>query len=253
MTDGMTEITEADLIAYAEGKIAANRRALVADHIARNPEAAETVAAFREQTRTLKSALDPVLDEPVPLRLLAVARRGRGPSWPSLAVAASLLFAIGLGAGWTGRAALDGSALESGLGQRAVLAHTVFASSLAPILDQTADAIEENGWLSATLGRPTPTPMLDEAGFALIGGRLMMGETHPAALLIFRDQEDRRVSLYLRSDVDNAGQTPMRHISGEKSNSVAWSDGPNGAAVTGDLPLAELEAVARTIRQQLLA
>ena len=59
-------ITEADLHAYADGRLAKGRRAQVDAWLATRPEEAERVAQYRNQRELLHALYDPVLDEPVP-------------------------------------------------------------------------------------------------------------------------------------------------------------------------------------------
>src|ERR1035437_1712369 len=92
----MSNLTETDLHAYAEGQLNDSRRVQVEAHLAHDPAATESVRVWREQNEALRALYNPVLNEPVPQRLLAarVPRR----RWPSFALAAGaigLSFALG--------------------------------------------------------------------------------------------------------------------------------------------------------------
>jgi anti-sigma factor RsiW len=100
----MTErlpISEADVQAYADGRLAEGRRAELDAWLATRPADAERVAAYRRLNEELRALYDPVLVEPVPERLrTATAWRSR-----LRGVAAALAWlAIGAGigavAGW---------------------------------------------------------------------------------------------------------------------------------------------------------
>jgi len=63
-----TPITEADLHAYADGQLPPTRRAEVEAFLASHPQDQARVDEWRDQRRLLHAMLDPVLDEPLPLR-----------------------------------------------------------------------------------------------------------------------------------------------------------------------------------------
>ena len=73
----MNDVTEADLQAYADGKLPEERRAAVAAWLAAHPEDAERIESYRQIGQELRSSYDSVLDEPVPERLARTVRMGR--------------------------------------------------------------------------------------------------------------------------------------------------------------------------------
>ena len=74
----MSNITDIDLHTYADGQLDEARRLLVEAHLAHDAQAAENVRVWREQNEALRALYNPVLNEPVPRRLLAArAPRGR--------------------------------------------------------------------------------------------------------------------------------------------------------------------------------
>jgi anti-sigma factor RsiW len=87
-------VSDHDLNAFVDGQLAPEQVSIVEAALARNPELAARVADFRAQGRSLRDALDPVLDETIPDRLLAAARQPEGrarreasgagldPRWP---------------------------------------------------------------------------------------------------------------------------------------------------------------------------
>lgn len=110
------------LMAHADAQLDAATAAEIEALMARDPGVREKVRRYRETAELARAAYDPVLDEPVPERLLAAARRqpvsiaGPAPSpvpanvvafrprrqaplW-TLPLAASMALAIGLSAGW---------------------------------------------------------------------------------------------------------------------------------------------------------
>ena len=62
-------VSEAELQAYADGRLAPDRRAAVEAWLAARPEEAERIAAYRRLAREVRAAYDNMLREPVPERL----------------------------------------------------------------------------------------------------------------------------------------------------------------------------------------
>jgi len=247
-----TNISEGDLVAYADGTLDPSRRALLTDTIARDPELAATVAAFREQTAFLQKTFDHVLGEPVPLRLLATVHSSPVRQALRTAAVACFVLTIGTGIGWMGRDAVLVDPMIDRLGQRAALAYTTFGTSETPLLDVSPAAVSTGGWPTKTLGRQMRAPLLTPLGFELVGGRLMMGDTMPAALLIYHDQDGRRLAIFIRSDIEPHGATPMRQLAVEPHPAVYWTRDAIGVAVSGNLTLQELTAAAEIVRAQSL-
>ena len=67
-------VTEADLHAFVDGRLPAERQVEIAAYLAARPEDAQRLEAYRAQKRKLHALFDPVLDEQPPQRLLKSAR-----------------------------------------------------------------------------------------------------------------------------------------------------------------------------------
>src|SRR5262245_43112942 len=94
-------ITEAELHAYADGRLTDERRAAVEAWLASRLEETERVAAYRRIGEELRAAYDPVLDEPVPGIFGRVLRPK--PRWHALARVAAWVavgIVVGAVAGW---------------------------------------------------------------------------------------------------------------------------------------------------------
>ncbi|MBU2287456.1 MAG: hypothetical protein KKC85_13595, partial [Gammaproteobacteria bacterium] len=104
-------VTEADLHAFADGQLAETRRAQIELFLRDRPAERQRVADWRAQNEALRQWLDPVVSEPLPLRLpLSSAAHGwhRGP-WR--AMAAGVLIAVAsAGSAWWLRGAVDDGA-----------------------------------------------------------------------------------------------------------------------------------------------
>ncbi len=68
-------VTEAELHAYADRQLTAERLAEVEAWLSHRPEEAARVRAWEAQKRELRGLFDPVLDEAVPAALQQRARR----------------------------------------------------------------------------------------------------------------------------------------------------------------------------------
>ena len=99
-------VTQEDLHAYLDDELDAERRGEVEARLREDAGAAALVRAFAEQRDLLRAAFDPVAEEVVPPRLLAVlAAPKRSMPWRAMAASVALL-AAGAGAGWVGRGVL---------------------------------------------------------------------------------------------------------------------------------------------------
>jgi hypothetical protein len=103
MTPHDTSVTETDIEGFLTGQLDPERRYVVADHLARNPQlAARAMADLRTQEGLRLALADS--NTPAPRALIQTAGRvsyglGRGPRWPLRLVAAIALVAIG----WSGQ------------------------------------------------------------------------------------------------------------------------------------------------------
>ena len=211
-------ITEADLHAWVDGQLSAERAREIEAYLATRPQEAERLQTYRAHKRELHALFDPVLDEQLPERLVAAARP---PAHGRLrALAAGLAIALlGGAAGWM----LRGSVVPSGPGrptasagtaaiaagdfaQRAAVAHAVYSPDLRrPVEVSAAQEDQLVAWLSRRMGTPMKPPHLQELGYALEGGRLLPGERGPVAQFMYHDGTGAKLTLYVSNDVGAAG------------------------------------------------
>ena len=128
-------VSEAELHAYADRQLTAERHAEVAAWLARRPGESARVRAWEDQKRELRGLFDPVLDEAVPAALRRRAR-GRAAAWrhPAFAAAASLVLALAGGAaGWAWRGSHDAPLLAAQAGANDFAARAAIALSLIHI------------------------------------------------------------------------------------------------------------------------
>ncbi|MBI4755486.1 MAG: anti-sigma factor [Betaproteobacteria bacterium] len=248
-------IREADLHALADGRLESLRRAEVEAWLALRPEEQARVAAWRVQNATLARAYGAVLEEPVPARLLEAARPPRRSSRWALAAAVAGL-GLGAVAGFVARGVVESQpqppAPVAALPHVAAVAHAVYAPEVRHPVEVGADQEAHlAAWLSKRLGATLRPPRLGEAGFDLVGGRLLPGDTGPVAQFMYQNARGQRLTLYVRRDAPDSGQTAFRHAQEGSVGVFWWIDGGMGYALSGELPRDELLRLANVAYHQL--
>jgi anti-sigma factor RsiW len=251
-------VTEADLQAYADGRLDDARRGAVEAWLAERPEEAERVAAYRELTEGLRDAYAPMLQEPTPERLVQLLRPKA--QWKRYATVAGwfvLGIAVGSVAGWQLHAARPSAAPVSDVGEvmarRAAVAHAVYSPEVRhPVevgADQEAHLV---AWLSKRLGAPVRAPKLEEVGYSLVGGRLLPGENGPVAHFMYQGNQGTRVTLYVRAEAIGNRETAFRYAKDNNVRVFYWVDRKLGYALSSaDISKEDLFKVANAVYHQL--
>ena len=225
----ITPVTEAELHAFVDGQLPAERQREIGAYLASRPEEAQRVEAYRAQKRELHALFDPVLDEQPPQRLLQAALPNppaRTP-WYLQRLAAGLAIAVISGAtGWGLRGALPASDAEdagriavaqpasgglalvstNGFAQRAAVAHAVYSpDARRPVEVDAAHEDQLVAWLSKRMGAPMKPPHLQAQGYELEGGRLLPGGQGPVAQFMYRNELGSKLTLYVSNDIGDLG------------------------------------------------
>jgi anti-sigma factor RsiW len=250
-----SRISESDLQAYVDGRLAAAQRAGVEAELAANPELATQIEAYRTHTEALRAAFQSVLEEPIPVRLLDATRPRRRRSW---AMAAGILCAVlGGVAGWAVseayRPAERTQYAQAPLPARAAIAHAVYSPEVRhPVevgADQEAHLV---AWLSKRLGAPVRAPKLESVGYRLMGGRLLPGESGPVAHFMYQCEKGTRITLYVRTEAPDHGETAFRYADEGNVHVFYWVDRTFGYALSSaDIDRERLSEVATAVYQQL--
>ena len=246
----MSHLTEADLHAYADGQLDDVRRVQVEARLAHDLTAAERVRAWREQNEALRALYNPVLNEPVPQRLLA-ARPLRG-RWPHYALAAGIM-GLSFGLGWMSHSYRTDRFVEAAaLPRRAAVAYAVYAPEVRHPVEVGADQQDHLvKWLSKRLGNDLKVPVLTQQGFELVGGRLLPGGKGPGAQFMYQDARGQRITLYVSLRDAEPRDTAFRFSQEDKVAVFYWIDGKLGYALSGEMDRASLLAVATVVYRQL--
>jgi anti-sigma factor RsiW len=242
-------VTEAELHAYIDGQLDGARRAAVETYLATNPAEAERVHAYARQNEQLHALFDSTLDEPVPEALrMKPARRAPGPMRYAALLAAAVVGGV---LGWTLRGE-EPLVITASLPQQAALAHVVYAPEvLHPVEVGAREEAHLVSWLSKRLGAPVRAPHLSDAGYELVGGRLLPGEAGPAAQFMYQDVRGNRLTLYVRTAADSNHETAFRYAKEDKVGVFYWVDGPFGYALSGELERPQLLRVAESVYRAL--
>lgn len=252
---------EADVHAYADGCLPSARMESFETALQRDPALAARVAEIRVQSADLRAALDSVLSEPIPERLLiaasppsriAMVRRRLRAGAPAFAAAAMLV--IGVAIGWFGRTLdIEAQGVPTTFPRQAAFTHALYAADVnRPVEVWAGEEQRLVTWLTKRLGRPVHAPDLNRFGYALVGGRLVAGNERPTALFMYENADRRRLSLQVRKDPTH-GDTAFRYAIEDGVGVFYWIDDQCSYALTGNLDRGQLLAMARLVYGQLAA
>jgi anti-sigma factor RsiW len=243
------DVSIEELHAFVDGQLPAGRIPAVEAHLAANPEAAARVRDYRLLNAALRTAF--AQDAPGGVaepRSRPPARR-RPLRWVAVAAAFAGLVLGGAG-GWMSRGYLTHDAVGmQELARHAATAYTVFAPDDTHPVDMAATESDRlAAWLSRRMDMRFPIPELGQAGFALVGGRLMVGDGRPAGMLMYENGQKRRIVLYVRNKLPDGEPSTMRHERSGDGATVYWRDTSAGFALAGEFSEQELTSIANMIR-----
>jgi anti-sigma factor RsiW len=251
---------EAHVQAYVDGRLPAEGVAAIESAMERDAELAARVAALRAQNAALRDALDPMLAEPIPAHLLAVAVPPAKRTWrvprslvPALGFAATLV--IGMGLGWLLRDVLiERAGTPTSFARQAAFAHALYAADAnRPVEIWAAEEKRLVNWLTKRLGFQVHAPDLNGVGYALVGGRLVAGNEKPTALFMYENADKERLSLQVRKQAAGPDETAFRYAEESGVSVFYWIDDSCGYALSGNVDRAQLLKIAHVVYGQLAA
>jgi anti-sigma factor RsiW len=241
-------IGEADLVAFVDGRLDPGRKAAVVKWLDENPDERARIDSWRSQDDLLRTALNPILSEPVPERIVAPLRARRRNWLMPISMAASLVVGIGVGFWmWGG----DESAAAREIAAIALSAHEVYIAEVRhPIEVPVSDKEHLVAWLSNRMDTAIEPPDLSASGLALLGGRVVPNDGKPAAMLMYEDDTGERYTLLI---VRNAKSevTSLRYAGNAGSGAYYWLNGAIGYAFSGPEDRDRLMRLTREIYEQL--
>jgi anti-sigma factor RsiW len=246
-------ITEQDLHALVDSELDTESHSEIEAWLPDHPDDEIKVKGWRTQNSQFHTLYDDVLNEPIPSQIDAALTK-RAPSGDSRnwwrGAAAILLLVAGVGGGWILRGEFAAPDSDNFLHQ-AVSAHVVYVGERRHAVEVWAK--EERHlvkWLSKRLKHQIKAPYLADAGFRLVGGRLVADDGGPVAQLMYEDSTKRRVTLYTRRTRDD-GNPAFRFEGRDGISAFYWIGGPLAFALLAEKKREELLALARTVSQQL--
>ena len=245
-------IPEDRLLAWFESALDGADAREVEAGLAADPAARATIAEWERQNAMIGALYDPVADEPVPDRLRAVLSppTSRRALPPLRRLAASLvLLAAGGAGGWLAATTFEPARGDT-VANAAINAYVTYASEVRhPVEVEAAQAAHLTGWLSKRLGEKISAPDFAQHGFHLMGGRLLPGDSGPAAMFMYQNDTGQRITLYVAHS--SGQQTAFQFSQVGQARTFWWLDGPLSYAVVGDVPRETLRQIAVAAYDQL--
>ena len=248
----MDPIRDDDLHAYVDGALPEARRLEVEAWLAAHPDDLRKAQDWQTLNQALHGTYDGILNEPIPMDLIRSAKRKphRG-LYQAAAVLA--LAATGLTGYWLGQQSTARGQPMAYLARDAAIAHVVFSPEVRhPVEVQAEHAEHLVAWLSKRLGTTLKAPDFNALGFALMGGRLLTGETGPVAQFMYQDDKQQRLTLYVRRNAKENVETVFHQANEQGVEVFYWIDQDFGYALSGQLSPDVMGKLAELAYHQML-
>ena len=261
------EIKEGDLHAYVDEALPDAQRIAIDDFLTGHPGETEQIRDYRAQKQSLKDLFDPILDEPLPEQLRALALppqviRHDVPHARTLSrwslerlVAGILIALVGGAAGWLANdqyKPVDKVVRMVPLSRQAAIAHAVFTPDVRRPVEVSGEQEDQLvTWLSKRLGTPVKPPKLGTQGYELIGGRLLPGNIGPVAQFMYQDATGQRLTLFVSTENTANQETAFRFAQEGPVSVFYWIDGKFGYALSATIDKGELARLATTVYEQI--
>lgn len=241
---------EAELQAYVDQSLDAERREQVERWLEAHPDEAAAVAHYQAQNKALQEAFEPLLDRPTGERFRA---GGRQPNSARIwQIAALIALLVGAGGGWAANEyfhPLPGA--EVALARGAVIAHRTYEAEVRhPVEVAANEEAHLVAWLSKRLDAPVRAPDLSDRGFRLVGGRLLPAVNGPAAQFMYENDKGNRLTLYVERN-RSGSETAFRFAAQGEISAFYWKDGPLAYALIGRTERDQLLSLARATYAQI--
>jgi len=254
------------LSAWLDGALSPEDQARLAAWLDAHPADAQRVADWATDRDRLRAHGAAWLDAPVPpawQRL--VLGRGTAVPWRQAAAVAALLVTgamLGAGSLWQWQrssgpavvAKVEGpvdraGSVPGGWVQRAAYAHAVYVPEPRHAVEVGGQEAHLAAWLTKRCDVPVKLFDLREQGFELVGGRLLPDGDGKSAQLMYQDARGQRVTVYLRKP-DVRSETHFQYRQQGALGLFYWVEPGVGYALVGELPKAQLLAMAEAIYRQ---
>ena len=258
------DISQWDLLAYADGRLEPERAREVAAALAADPELREKVADFTRQNTELAAQYDAYAEAPLPTRLsnLLAAPEPRRSARRSEALghlrraAAMLVAVVGAGAGgwWLGDNVDGGerAALEALLHDAASIHMRNDPRDMPLDLANTGDGQPLN-WFSDRVSLQLTVPDLRDQGYALVEKRRVTLESAKGIYLRYAAEDAAPLDVFLHSRWNQSRPARIETARREGVTLAHWLDGPLRVVVAGGAEgrTAEVNRLAEVLRTRL--
>jgi anti-sigma factor RsiW len=240
-----------DLHAYVDHQLSDADRRLVETYLAAQPEVAAQVEAWQQDAQQLRAALSGALQRPAnpDLDPAVIRQRLKRQSRRNLASAAVLLIAVSVGglSGWQAREMTMVGAPPPMTD--AMQAYRMFAQQgILPADFKVQSNGDMQTWLDHYFTRANRLPDLQSAGFKAVSGRLLSTEQGPAAMVLYEDQNGRKVSFYIRPPGPKNKLLPRGSRSDGELQAEYWSGAGYNYAMVSPADSAAAQMLQQTIR-----
>lgn len=228
--------SERDLHAYVDGRLNEADRATMDTYLAANPALLQRLQGWQLDAHRLRAGLSGDLQRTANPQLdpSAIRRRSAQQRTRRIATAAVLLIAVSAGGvgGWQAR---NMSMTRAHLPMAdAVQAYRLFAGNAEMASDWSATKTRDvQGWLDTHFARANRLPDLASAGFQPVSGRLTTTEQGPAAMVVYKDEQGRTLSFYIRPPGELNTLLPRGTRRDGDLQADYWSGGGYNYAVVG--------------------
>jgi len=245
--------TEEIIHAYVDGQLSPDELGRFERLLAADFKLQEKVNAYKKQNALFHDMYDSILEEPIPKALDEYKPAKKLKGYGFKFVASFALLCIGSLIGWMMKDyEVKTTIVIANLAQTATAAHRVYTPEVKHPVEVSADQQQHLvKWLSKRMGKKITTPVLDNFGFTLVGGRLLPSDTGPAAQFMYESETGNRLTLFIRSKNNAENNTAFRYFEEEGSKAFYWIDGDLGYVLVGNLGREQLLDKANSIYHQL--
>lgn len=193
--------TEHVLHAYVDHQLDEADRLTLETWLAAHPDVALQVRQWQEDAQLLRAALSGDLQREANPELdpAFIRQRLRRNRYRHFATAAVLLLAVSVGglSGWQAREMTLSNATPPMAD--AVQAYRMFAVNDTMASDWNPEKSNDaQQWLDRNFARAERLPNMEAAGFRPVSGRMTSTEQGPAAMVVYKDEQGRTLSFYIR-------------------------------------------------------
>lgn len=252
-----TKISDAQIQAYLDGQLGDKGEAEVLAHLERNPELLARVQKDIDEKHHLAEEIDDAVDDEVDPETAALAeklasrieakeRRHNLKRWSSLGASALVVAAIG----WFGHVAFvdSGQSALPPFVADAARDHQIFARSVKPIEIPGSDLANMEELFSSHLGETVQIPNLLPIGYSLVGGRLLGAEEGPFVQILYDNDDDHRLSVYLAK----RGSSTVKKLQVVEVSGLGtgyWDTDALSYALVAETTLEDVQEIAATLAQ----